>query len=154
MVEILDASKEAAELRETWQARALAATQSSHLGAVLLSVLAHSYDEALPVLLRVVFPGFQGLKPPGLISAGKIGRTGSVVADVVLKGGLRKRNSIIFSDKKAMESAFRKLADRLKLSDKDRREMFCAVQRWVVCDYRRNPRMDPRDPDAISHAVN
>ena len=140
-------------MRETWQAKALAATQESHLGAVLLSVLAHSYDEAMPVLLRVVFPGFEGLRPPGLTSAGRIGRTGAVVADVVLRGGLRKRNSVLFSDKRAMEAAFRKLADRLKLSDQERREMFGAVQRWIVCDYRINPRMDPRDPDASANAI-
>lgn len=140
MVEVLDHAKEAAELRETWQAKTLAATKDSHLGAVLLSVLAHSYDEAMPVLLRVVFPGFAGLKPPGLISAGKISQSGRVVADMVDRNGFRHRNSVLFSSKAAMQSAFRKLADRLKLSDSDRKEMFAAVQAWVVCDYRRNPR--------------
>jgi hypothetical protein len=47
-----------------------------------------------------------------------------------------------------MQNDFRRLADRLKLSDADRIEMFKCVQRWVVADRRLDPSFDPRDPDA------
>ena len=47
-----------------------------------------------------------------------------------------------------MRDAFRRLADRLKLSDSDRIEMFKYVQRWVVADRRLDPTFDPQDPDA------
>src|SRR5581483_7751035 len=76
-------SRHARELRDLWQGRVLAHTRHHPLGPVVLSVLAHNYDEAIHVLLAVVFPGFEGLRPPGLASAGKIGKTGAVMADVI-----------------------------------------------------------------------
>lgn len=142
------ATKHAQALRDMWQGRVLAATQGDPIGAVALSVLAHSYDEAMPVLLRVVFPGFEGLRPPLLCSAGKIAKTGSVVADVIRRDGSRVKETVLFRNELALQSAFRRLADTLKLSDDDRRELFGAVQRWVVADRRLDPTMDPRDPEA------
>jgi hypothetical protein len=47
-----------------------------------------------------------------------------------------------------MRDAFRRLADRLKLNDADRIELFKCVQRWVVADRRLDPTFDPKDPDA------
>lgn len=56
-----------------WTARALVATRREHIGVVLLSVLAHNYDDAMPVLLRVAFPGFTSIQAPFLCTAGKVG---------------------------------------------------------------------------------
>jgi hypothetical protein len=75
-------------------------------------------------------------------------RTGEVVADMVTRDGQIVRNAQVFKDEKAMEGAFRDLADLLKLSDDDRVQMFEAVKRWVVCDFRLDPKLDPRDPGA------
>lgn len=144
----LTAVKHAQDLREIWQGRVLAHTQGKPLGAVVISVLAHSYDDAMPTLLAVVFPGFSGLKPPGLCSAGKIAKTGAVVADVIQRSGARVKDAVLFRNELALQSAFRRLADQLKLADGERRELFGAVQRWVVADTRLDPTMDPRDPEA------
>ncbi len=146
--------KLARELRDTWQGRVLAATENRPLGAVVISVLAHNYENEIEVLLRVIFPGFEGLKLPGLCSAGKISRAGAVVADMIRGNGTRVRNAVLFHDEMAMRDAFRRLADSLKLSDAERRELFACVQKWVVCDYRLDPTMDPRDPEAKRLVVN
>ena len=48
----------------------------------------------------------------------------------------------------ALRNDFRRLADKIKLSDADRVELFAAVKNWVVADRRLDPTMDPKDPDA------
>lgn len=142
-------SKEARDLREMWQGRALVAVEGhGRLSAVLLSVLAHNFDEAMPILLRVVFPGFTSINAPFLCSAGKIAKTGAVVADVIDKDGRKHTGVPLYRNETALRDDFRKLADRMKLSDADRVEMFKCVQRWVVADMRLDPNMDPKDPDA------
>lgn len=144
----LDHKRHADELRETWQARVLRETNNSYLGAVVLSVLAHNFDDAMPVLLRVVFPNFKGITAPFLTSAGKIAKTGSVVADVISKDGQLVKNAFIFPNTAFMQRKFREVADKLKLSDVDRLGLFAAIGKWLVCDYRLDPTMDPKDPDA------
>lgn len=139
------------DLRATWQARVLLAAQAKNEGviaAVALSVLAHNYDEALQVLLKVLFPGFESITPPFLCSAGKVDKSGAVVADLVARAGVITRNYRLYRDEIALRDDFRRLADKLKLSDADRVELFGAVKRWVVADRRLDPNMDPMDPDA------
>lgn len=135
------------DLRASWQARALAAA-GGHLGAVVLSVLSHNFDEAMPALLRLVFPGFTSIAAPFYCTAGKVDKTGAVVADVVTKTGDIVKDSVVFNSERHLRDEFRRLADRLKLSDSDRIEMFKCVQRWVVADRRLDPTFDPKDPDA------
>lgn len=144
----LDHKRHADELRETWQYRVMLATAKHKLGAVMLSVIAHNFDDAMPVLLRIAFPGFTGLTPPFLSSAGKIDRAGRVVGDVVAPDGVIIRNCPLFRSVKDLETAFRQVADRLKLNDADRLGLFAAIGKWLVCDYRLDPTMDPKDPDA------
>lgn len=143
----LDFRRHYAALAETWQAKVLRAADG-RLGAVVLSVLAHSFDDAMPTLLRVVFPGFTSIAAPFYCSAGKIAWSGHVCADLVTKDGQIIKMSAVFRDLRQMERKFRRLADGLKLSDQDRLELFTAVRRWVVADYRLDPTMDPADPDA------
>jgi hypothetical protein len=141
-------------MRETWQARALVATQRQHIGVILLSVLAHTFDDAMPVLLRVAFPGFTSISAPFLCTAGKVGKSGQIVADVVNKVGTIDRDVAVYGSETALRDDFRRLADTLKLSDADRIEMFKCVQRWVVADRRLDPTFDPQDPDAKRLVVN
>lgn len=135
------------DLRATWQARALVEAKGQ-LGAVVLSVLAHNYDGAMPTLLRVAFPDFISITAPFYCSAAKVAKSGRVVADVVTKNGNVVKDSLVFESEEKLRDEFRRLADRLKLSDADRVEMFDAVKRWVVADRRLDPEMDPLDPEA------
>jgi hypothetical protein len=143
----LDFRRHAQDLRETWQARLLACAEGK-MGAVVLSVLAHNFDDAMPVLLRLVFPGFTTITAPFFCSAGKVAKTGQVCADMVTRDGSIVKMAAIFRDTRQMEGQFRRLADRLHLTDAERVEMFAAVKRWVVADFRLDPTMDPQDPDA------
>lgn len=152
--ETLDQFRHEQEIRETWQARALAHTHHQHIGVVLLSVLAHNYDDAMPVLLRVVFPGFRSIDTPFVCSAARVAKTGAVVADVVWDGGLIVKNMVLFKSLNALKNAFRRLADKMRLDDADRIAMFAAVRKWVVADTRLDPTMDPADPDAKRLTVN
>jgi hypothetical protein len=139
--------RHAQDLRETWQARVLAGTKG-RLNAIVLSVLAHNFDDGMPVLLRVVYPGFVSIQPPFYSSAARIMRSGQIAADVVDRDGRTTKNEEVFRSTRHMEGTFRRLADRLKLTDAERIELFAAVKRWVVADFRLDPAMDPRDPGA------
>lgn len=143
----LDHKRHADELRETWQAKALSYTRDRPLGMVVMSVLADNFDEAMPVLMRVVFPGFQGIRPPALTSSGRIDKAGRVIAQGISADG-EKAVVALFDSTRHMERVFRNLADKLKLSDGDRRGLFAAVGNWLVADMRIDPTMDPKDPDA------
>jgi len=144
-------SKIAFDLRASWQARVLLAAQAKTggvIGAVTLSVISHNYDDALQVLLQVLFPGFESIKPPFLCTAGRVDKTGAIVADLVEKYGKITKNYQLYRNEIELRDDFRRLADQLKLNDADRVELFGAVKRWVVADRRLDPAMDPRDPDA------
>ena len=144
---MLAIDKHATELRDTWQGRCLA-TARGKTGAVMLSVLAHNYDGAMLALLKVVFPGFKSITAPFLCTAGKVAKSGAVVADMVGKYGGITKDAVLYRSEVELRDDFRKLADGLKLSDAERVEMFAAVKRWVVADRRLDPTMDPKDPDA------
>jgi hypothetical protein len=149
----MNASKIAEELRTSWQAKVLART-GGHLNAVVMSVLAHSFDEAMPVLLRVVYPGFESISAPFYCSAAKINKFGVVVADVVTKTGEIVKDSPVFENERLMREMFAALADRIQLADADRKQLYACVNRWIVADQRLDPTFDPRDPDARRLALN
>ena len=137
------------ELRESWQGRALALAdlKSIQLKCALISLFADNYDDALPFLLSAVF-GDWGIKAPFYCSNPKINKRGCIVADLVMPTGEKLRDAVIFSGALQMQDVFRKLADRLKLSDAERVDMFTAVHHWVKADQRLDPAFDRRDPDA------
>lgn len=135
------------ELRQTWQVRALMGSQG-HLRMCVLSVLSHNFDEGETIPTVMMVAGQWPLKAPFLCTAARILKSGQVAADVVVKGGRIVKWAKLFANEKVMEWHFRHLADDLKLSDDDRRCLFAAVKRWVVCDYRLDPNMSPLDPDA------
>jgi hypothetical protein len=135
------------DLMATWQARALVAARGK-TAAVLLSVLAHNYDEQLLTLLKVAFPGFESISAPFLSSAGRVAKSGAIVADVVQRDGRIERQEVLYRNEIELRDDFRRLADALKLDDSDREQLFIAVKKWVVADHRLDPTMDPQDPDA------
>jgi hypothetical protein len=136
------------DLRRSWQARALLAAEGK-AGMVLLSMIDHSYGtDTLRVLLPLVFPGYIEPSLPCLASCGKVDKSGAVVADVIMKNHDLVKDKVIYGSELELRDEFRKLADRLKLPDADRIELFKCVQRWVVADRRLDPSFDPQDPDA------
>lgn len=147
VLEPLSPHASAEELRASWQGRTIEAAHGM-TGAVLLSILSHNFDDALPFLLRAVFPGFYSISAPFLCSAGKVAKSGCVVADVIDEGGDKLLHQWLYASETDLRDDFRRLADRLKLSDHDRVQLFLAIKQWVVCDYRMDPTMDPKDPDA------
>ena len=146
-VPVTDLEKTVAfDLRASWQVKVMIATRGQQIGMVTMSVLAHTYDEAMPALLALADLDEPPL--PCLVSAARISKSGAVVADVVDRMGTRIRDAVIYRNEFLLRDDFRKLADRLKLSDTDRIELFKCVQRWVVADRRLDPTFDPQDPDA------
>ena len=135
------------DVLSTWQAKLLGDVNGK-TAAVVLSVLAHNFDEALLPLLQMVFPGFVSISAPFLSTAAKVDKTGAVVADMVTRDGRIVKDKVLYPSETALRDDFRRLADRLKLNDEDRAEMFVCVKNWVVADRRLDPTFDPRDPDA------
>ena len=130
--------KHADELRLMWQSRALAASEGK-LHRVLTVVLAYEYAAAMPILMRVTFPGFTDLERPFLSSYATIMPNGKVVCEMVDKDGSKKTVAIYDSKDKYVYD-MRQLADKLKLSDEERAEMFAVLSRWIVKDMRVGPR--------------
>ena len=140
--------KLAFDLRASWQAKVLEGT-TGPARMVVMSVLAHTYEDAVFTLCCAVFPDFDGsLRAPFLTTAAKIDKTGAIVADMVDERGRIHKDTILFPTEISMRDAFRRMADRLKLNDADRIEFFKCAQRWVVADRRLDPTFDPKDPDA------
>lgn len=128
--------KEEAELREMWQARVLRESEG-RLQRVLLVVFAKEYAAALPVLLRVAIPGFEDIKRPFLSGYATIMQSGRIVCDCVGRDGELSKVAVYQSENEFV-TEMRGLADKLKLSDSDREEMFAVLRKWIVADKRIN----------------
>lgn len=126
----------AKQLRDKWQARALAAS-TGKLAAVVLVVLFHNYRDAMPVLLRVVWPDFRDIAKPFLCSGATVQISGRVTCEMIDRDG-NKKVVALYRSEDEMIGEFRKLADGLKLDDAERVEMFGAIRNWVVADLRVN----------------
>ena len=118
------------------------------------SMLAHAYDEAMPILFRVVRPSCwdesrQSLRAPFLCSIAKIDKASRVVADAILfDGALRVRDKVIYMSTRDFETEMRKLADVARLDDAERVAFFTCTKNWIAADQRLDPTMNPADPDA------
>ena len=122
---------------------------TTKLGAAVISIIAHSYDDAFPALVWTTFPEFISMGAPFYCTAAQINKAGQVVADRIESNGWEvSKDSVVFRSTKDMEGQFRRLADALRLNDAERRTLFEAVTRWVVADRRLDPNMNPADPDA------
>lgn len=140
--------KLAFDLRASWQARTLGESTGVTF-AVVMSVLAHSFPDAMDTLLRALMPNWDG-KPlgPYLSTCGKIAKNNTVVADVIYPDGRIEKDAVLYLSEIHLRDDMRRLADKLKLVDRDRAEFFTAIRNWVVADRRLDPNFDPRDPDA------
>lgn len=127
-------SKEASEVRETWQYKILFETKGNGKeGEVIMVVLANLYYEALEVLLRMIKRRFI---PPCFTGYARIMPGGQVVCDMMKTTSLRLKNVLVYDSEDQMIGEFRKLADKLKLPDGERIAMFGALQKWVSQDRR------------------
>ena len=149
----LNSSMTADQLRESWQGRAIRFTLKRPIRYVLYSIIAFHDDEAADTLFRAAIPDYRGLYLPQLCSEGRISKTGSIVADMINKEGLKVFSAIMFLNEEHMQTSFRHLADDMKLNDDDRRDLFKCAQSWIRADFRLDPTMNINDPDARRYAV-
>jgi hypothetical protein len=129
------------EMRDLWQARCLEYA-TGKMARVFQSVLAHSFaPDAVATLFKVVYPKYSFAPFPMYVSAGRILSNGAITA----RRAKRQEElfdldtcewSIVFTSETEMTKAFRDMADAVKLTDKQRRELFDAAKAWIVCDYR------------------
>jgi hypothetical protein len=145
LARILDAFRRSQELRDSWQGKLLAIARTKDY-MVTLSILATNYDEMMIPLLRAVHPGWIEPSLPCLCTSGKIAKSGAVFAQCMFAEG--KKHVVLYEDELELRDTFRRLADRAKLDDDERIEMFQAIRNWIIADYRLDPSMDPKDPDA------
>ena len=129
--------KHAQDIETSWQVRLMRETRG-HAAAVVMVVMAHNFYEILDTLCRVAFPGFQKMALPCLSGPAKIAKSGQVYCTMVKGTGGQVPNCVIFESETEMRDEFRRFADELKFNDKDREEMFRALQNWIVVDYRVN----------------
>jgi hypothetical protein len=125
--------KHADEIREMWQSKALRASKGK-LRKVIIVALAKEYPAALVTLMKVTFPGFVDFDRPFFSSYAHIDLGGNIVCDMIDRDGSKVQAQIGTED--SFIYAVRKLADELKLPDKDRSEMFVVLQKWVASDKR------------------
>jgi hypothetical protein len=128
------AKKHSDEIRAMWQSRALAES-SGKLRKVLIIALAKEYPGAFVTLMKVTFPGFIDLELPMFLSYAHIALDGSIICEWMNKAKIR-RPVRVYENEDAFIYATRKLADGLKLDDRDRTEMFTVLQKWVASDRR------------------
>lgn len=137
------ANKSGAELADTWQLRCLVATKKLQpkLHRVLLQTFFEEYPAVTPntwdTLLRVLFrdAGVESLGRPLLVGRARVEQSGRVTTEIVDSYGRRCR-AALYRTKDDFIGDLRRLADRLKLSDLDRTEMFAAMGKWITADLR------------------
>jgi hypothetical protein len=135
------------DLRASWQARALAET-GGHMAPCCCRCWRTISTMPCPSCCASPIPASPRLPRRFIAPRASSPRSGQIVADVVTTDGQIVKDAKVFDSEIQMRDAFRRLADRMKLSDSDRVEMFKCVQRWVVADRRLDPNFDPKDPDA------
>lgn len=119
------------EQRQTWQYRAIKLLRGNQtlVGTILLAVLDKSH------LLTAKRVGREG----------EIGPDGTVYAPYQAADGSLHPQMALCNIQDLIDS-FRRVADRLKLSDSDRKDMFDKLRRWVARDARILKQFDPGIP--------
>lgn len=104
----------------SWKGRAEQHTKgnATQLGAILIAVL-----------------GRRPLRPPMFTGLAVIDRQGIVRCDFTNKNGYELKHCPIM-DVLDLANQFKSLADVLKLSDDERKEMFTELKKWIVRDVR------------------
>jgi len=146
-----------ADLLDSWQAKVLRSTRG-RLYAVMLSVLFCKYDDdpRFRLLLHLTHGGFRP-RMPFICEAPRINKAGEVevrLFDTDERTYLTKEWVKAYDSEIAFRDTLRRLADHLRLPDKDRIELFDACRNWLNHDNRIDPTMHPQDPDAKRLRVN
>jgi hypothetical protein len=135
MIELALFSKQADVLAQMWHTRALRAAKG-RAAAVLIAALVAEIPGAVPVLLRVAFPGFKDVKLPQLTGYATIAGSGRVICDIIDRNRVRCSGEVIYESVEELRDDFRRLADKLKLNDAERKEMSQLLSKWVSSDLR------------------
>lgn len=133
------AKKDADEIREGWRSRALRESKSTdNLHKIVVAALRAENPGGLELLLRATFGQDWMPKPPFYMGYATVAPDGSIVCEIAeVRLGVTWRGSrMVCESEGQFIYALRKLADRLKLDDKDRTEMFTVLQKWVTSDKR------------------
>lgn len=129
--------KNAHEIREMWQSRAL--REARYVTAFVLGcAMMNEYSAFMPLLLRVTFPDFKDVRLPALTGYATIWPSGRITC-MLIDTNRRRRPVQVYDDESHMLYDFRALADRLKLKDGERQEMFDVLKKWIVRDMRVGP---------------
>ena len=134
-------SRPAQLLRDQWQCRLLAETKGK-IAAVVMAFLAHSYFEAMETLLRMAYPGFVKVQPPLYSGPATIRSTGQITCTYIARNFEERHNVLVYDSEDDLLKEFRELADKLKLKDHEREEMFATIKRWVTRDDRIAPTVE------------
>lgn len=131
------AHKHADEIRGMWQSRVLKAADAK-LQRVMLIAIAKEYPADLLLLLRATFGTAEIGKPfySGYATILASGRVVCMQHDVDSNRLVWKGVVKVYDNEDQLISQTRRLADKLKLSDADRIEMFTVLQKWVARDDR------------------
>lgn len=133
----LTSGKSVEEVCGLWQSRALREADGK-MQRVLLAALRAEYPADLIVLLKSTF-GEIDIPNPFYRGYATIVPTGRLVCEVVDRdgSGLVWRGVVkVYDSETDFVSGMRRLADKLKLSDTDRVDMFRVLQKWVTQDQR------------------
>lgn len=130
-------TKSAAELRDTWQARVLAAAKGK-TWRVAVAALAMDEPAKIPYLFNAIYHGFKDVERPFLAGYAVITKAGKVICGVVRSGSDSYDYDVIYDSEDEMIGEFRRLADVLKLDDADRAALFEVLRKWVAADQRIN----------------
>lgn len=109
--------------REGWRFRAIETTRgnSTTIGTLLLAVI-----------------GRHSRRPPWFGPTCVITPDGYVLSNFVDRYGTMHPAALVCGIEDMIDG-FRRLADRLKLNDKDREELFDQLKKWVSVDHRADP---------------
>lgn len=115
------AEARAEQVRASWQYRAIAVLKShtTIAGCILLAALKRRPSN-----------------PPFFEGQAVINRVGGIYADLYIDGLGRAWAQQPVTSVTALREKFNRVADDLKLSDEERKEMFLALQSWIRKDER------------------
>ena len=115
--------------RDSWRVRAVRETGGNKtlMGCFVLAILGLQH----------------GIKPPRFGSRAAINAGGMAIANMQTADGV-KHPAFCLGPVQTITDNFRGLADHLKLSDKDRVEMFAELKKWFVHDARANQTAEDR----------
>ena len=132
------------ELRDLWQVRALAHADGK-LQRVLLIALYKEYPADILILLRVAFgqieiPNVMYTDYAAILPNGHVACEQKVRENGLVWKGFVK---VYDSENRFLYDA-RRLADKLKLNDADRTDMFRVLKKWIAKDMRVDPNGEKR----------